>query len=128
MFIIEKLSNSNIFKGICILPPFPRKMGTYVPSFAQKATFELEEINLSERYQDAHTCIALQIAANMEANELFFVGYDGYQEAIITQKERYLMLENEYLFSVASKLNKKLYSLTQTNYKDLKVVPLYQNL
>ena len=124
----EKLSNSNIFKGICILPPFPRKMGTYVPSFAQKATFELEEINLSERYQDAHTCIALQIAANMEANELFFVGYDGYQEAIITQKERYLMLENEYLFSVASKLNKKLYSLTQTNYKDLKVVPLYQNL
>ena len=124
----EKLSNSNIFKGICILPPFPRKMGTYVPSFAQKATFELEEINLSEQYQDAHTCIALQIAANMEANELFFVGYDGYQEAIITQKERYLMLENEYLFSVVSKLNKKLYSLTQTNYKDLKVVPLYQNL
>ncbi len=124
----EKLSDNNIFKGICILPPFPRKMGTYVPSFAQKATFELEDINLSKQYQDAHTCIALQIATNMNANELFFVGYDGYQDAIITQKERYLMLENEYLFSLISKLNKKLYSLTQTNYKDLKIVPLYQNL
>jgi len=112
------------FEGICVLPPYPRKMGTYVPSIIKEKTFELENVNFTDKYKDSHTALALQTALILEAKKAYIAGYDGYMDEVITQKERELTAENNYLFNlVSSKL--KLLSLTPTNYKDIKVQSIY---
>ena len=112
------------FEGVCILPPYPRKMGTYVPAIIKEKTFELENVNLTDKYKDSHTALALQTALILEAQKMYIVGYDGYMNEVVTQKERELTTENNYLFNlISSKL--ELLSLTPTNYKDIKTQSIY---
>ena len=113
------------FKGICVLPPYPRKMGTYVPSVIKEKTFELKNVNFTDKYKDSHTALALQTALILEAQKVYIVGYDGYvMDEVVTQKERELTAENNYLFNlISSKL--ELLSVTPTNYRDIKIQSVY---
>lgn len=114
---LEKtMKDFSTFNGICVLPPFPREMGTYVPSSVKEKTFELELIDFSSKYQDAHTTLAFQIAKNIHPNQLYMVGYDGYDQDTLTKKEMDLNKENEYLFSLARTTFPTIESLTKTNY------------
>jgi 4-hydroxy 2-oxovalerate aldolase len=116
------------FKGICILPPYPRKMGTEVPQFAQNRTYELNLVNFTDNYQDSCTTIALQLAIEMKAKHIFLVGYDGYPNGL-TAKEIDLANENEYIFDKFNQnIKEKLISLTYTVYKNLKTESIYQGL
>lgn len=47
------------FKDFAILPPYPRTMGTEVPDFAMKHTFELSKISFIADYYDSCTTIAI---------------------------------------------------------------------
>jgi 4-hydroxy 2-oxovalerate aldolase len=117
------------FKGQCVLPPFPRKMGTYIPDAVMNKSFELPGIDFSDKLKDSHTALALQTAINLRAQEIFLVGYDGYQENTITQLEKNLSDENEFLFKAFGAHTKTpLTSLTPTNYKDLMVTSVYAYL
>jgi 4-hydroxy 2-oxovalerate aldolase len=58
------------FNGKCILAPFPRKMGTEVPDFAEDSTFELKDIVFTQDYLDSCTAIALQIALDLEVGNI----------------------------------------------------------
>src|SRR5690606_18382565 len=111
--VLDNLSN---FNGLCVLPPYPRKMGTYVPKSVFNKTFELEKIDFAEKLQDAHTTIALQIVQNLGATEVYLVGYDGYSTENISKKELQLINENEYLFEIAKNKFIVFQSLTFTNY------------
>lgn len=118
--------SSKDFKGECILPPYPRKMGTDVPDFAEDKTYELESIDFTDKYLDSCTTIALQIAINMGGN-LYIVGYDGYPGAILSEKEVALTNENMELFNSFARIKGfKLKSLTPTLYPELEVESLYQ--
>src|SRR5690606_14470811 len=88
------LDNVADFNGKCVLPPYPRKMGTYVPKSVYNKTYELEKIDFTTKYIDAHTSLALQVANDIGARELFLVGYDGYASEEITRKELQLINEN----------------------------------
>ena len=115
------------FKGKCILAPFPRKMGTEVPEFAETSTFELRDIAFTKDYLDSCTAIALQIALDLEAKDIFFIGYDGYKGEVLSEKEMDLTNENRTLFSSFKTSSKKpLVSLTDTLYKELEVKSIYQ--
>ncbi|MCT1526940.1 aldolase catalytic domain-containing protein [Sphingobacterium hotanense] len=54
------LPNLSGFNGICVLPPYPRKMGTYVPEEVAAETYELQEVDFADKLKDAHTTLALQ--------------------------------------------------------------------
>ncbi|MGC6413873.1 MAG: hypothetical protein ACON5K_04135 [Bacteroidia bacterium] len=102
----------------CILPPFPRKMGTYIPEIIRNSAYELEAIDFTSHIQDTHTAIALQTAIQLGATTIYLVGYDGYLNGIADKKEMELLLENSKLFSIVRKLKGiKLVSLTPTYYE-----------
>jgi 4-hydroxy 2-oxovalerate aldolase len=120
---MEKVfDNLGSFKGKCILPPFPRKMGTYIPEAIRTLCYELKEINFTDTLTDTHTSIALQTAIDLGAEEALLVGYDGYVDNV-TGLEVALAQENNYLFEqVKNRISIK--SLFPSAYK-LDVVSLY---
>lgn len=124
--VFSGLSN---FEGLCILPPFPRKMGTYVPRSVESRCFELHEIKFTDRLHDSHTALALQTCFQLGVTKIFLVGYDGYQGKTITQLEKTLSDENEFLFDAFAKFSGlKLLALTPTNYRNLPVTSIYAYL
>ncbi|GAB2706117.1 hypothetical protein GCM10027037_35340 [Mucilaginibacter koreensis] len=110
---------------ICILPPFPRKMGTYIPKSVINDSYELGEVNFADSYKDSHTALAVQLAKELQVQDLYVAGYDGYLAQPVLQKEQDLLIENNYLFACAEKHFGKLTSLTFTNYKTLNIQSVY---
>lgn len=124
---LSKTVGEKAFNNICVLPPYPRKMGTDVPEFAVRNTFELGKIEFTTQYPDSCTAIALQIAIDLGAKETYIVGYDGYPGEILSEKEMVLTHENKILFTDYSRfVNKALVSLTPTLYKELEIKSIYQ--
>jgi 4-hydroxy 2-oxovalerate aldolase len=117
------------FKGIGVLPPYPRKMGTDVPDFVRDVTYELSEIEFTKTYFDSCTVVALQLAALYCKKAIFIVGYDGYPGNILSEKEMTLTKENRLFFSdFISFYNRPLISLTPSLYKELYIQSLYQDI
>lgn len=115
------------FNGTCILPPYPRTMGTEVPNYASKYTFELKTIDFVDQYKDSVTTIALQLASNITDRDVYLVGYDGYSGNILSEREASLTQENRTIFLSYKRFAKKeLKSLTPSIYKELKVESVYQ--
>lgn len=115
------------FHGTCVLPPYPRTMGTEVPVYAEKNTVELASIDFCNQYKDSVTTIALQLAMNLTDGEVWAVGYDGYPGNILSEKEMALTNENKSIFNAYQRARgKKLKSLTPSLYKELEVVSIYQ--
>lgn len=115
------------FKDTVILPPYPRTMGTEVPAFAEKNTFELKAIEFINDYKDSSTTIAIQTALNICEGKLYCIGYDGYPGSVLSEKEMALTHENKAIFeAIASVVGNRLTSLTPSLYKELEVVSVYQ--
>ena len=126
---LQQMVDNNNFTGICVLSPYPRLMGTEVPAFAEKQTFELPEITFTSEYQDSCTTIALQTALFLTTKDIEIVGYDGYKGNILSEKEATLTAENRAIFiDYENFKGKKLISLTPTIYKELNVLSIYQFL
>lgn len=115
------------FKDYVILPPYPRTMGTEVPAFAEKNTFELSSIEFINDYKDSSTTIAVQVALNIYAGQIFCIGYDGYPGSILSEKEISLTHENQAIFNAFAKVTgKQIPSLTPSLYKELDIISIYQ--
>lgn len=122
----EVFDFKNKISGKCILPPYPRKMGTYIPIALEDCSYELASVDFTERFEDSHTAIALQTAFELGASKIYFTGYDGYSGETIDQKEQELFLENEYLFSQFQvKYHIPLISITSSLYEGLKQDSVY---
>jgi 4-hydroxy 2-oxovalerate aldolase len=118
---LEKVFNDlGDFNGTCVLPPSPRKMGTYVPSKLMDRVYELEAITFSNLFEDTHTALALQTSLNLGCSTIYLAGYDGYEGVELSQREIELLNENELQFDLFKKgANLDLVSLTSTRYKIL---------
>ena len=115
--------------GQCILPPYPRKMGTEVPAVVSDKTFELNGIDFIEEYHDSVTAIALQLAGILTDGDVLLVGYDGYPGMVLSEKELSLTHENQQIFAAFSRHSGKvLKSLTPTLYNQLQSTSVYQYL
>lgn len=111
----------------CILPPYPRQMGTDVPELEHVKVYELNKVEFSEFFIDSCTAVALQLALDLNANSVYLCGYDGYPNGILSEKESTLSQENRYLFKrFCLYSDKKLISLTPTIYPSLEKQSLYQ--
>jgi len=123
---LEKVfSDLEDFHGQCILPPYPRKMGTYVPDVVRKKTFELAEVDFTGIVNDSHTAIAIQGALQLGAETIYLTGYDGYTGSTIARKDQELFTENSQLFDDVAKKAQCL-SLTPTKYKNIIRSTIYQ--
>jgi 4-hydroxy 2-oxovalerate aldolase len=101
-------------------------MGTYVPPMIANKTKELAAITFTDTLKDTHTTLALQTVIELNVNNVFMVGYDGYEGKELNQKEIELLNENEYLFDAFNKQNgKQMISLTSTKYKNVKKETVY---
>jgi 4-hydroxy 2-oxovalerate aldolase len=111
------------FHGQCVLPPYPREMGTYIPEILGNVSYELQEVNFTDKYKDSHTVLALQVALVLKSKNVFLVGYDGYNNKMITLREQALASENEYTFK-KFQMKVPLISLLPTRYS-LRVESVY---
>lgn len=119
--------NITLSNRIAILPPFPRMMGTYIPSFFNERAFQLPAITFSEVASESVTAIAIQTALNIGVKELQFIGYDGYN-GLVSPNEMELFNENEMLFSKLKETEVQFYSLTPSKYKELPANSIYSFL
>lgn len=119
--------SAELFNAKCVLPPYPRKLGTDVPPYAEQATFELPKIEFTSQYQDSCTTLAIQTALNISEGNIYVVGYDGYPGSILSEKEMALSNENKTLLDEYEKYTgHKLISLTPSLYLELDVKSVYQ--
>jgi len=109
----------NIEKIKCVLPPYPRTMGTYIPSALINNSYELESIKVCDRYQNSHTVLALETAISLGASKIYAVGYDGYSNVNTGKKEQDLFKENEYIFNQFSKSHFSIISLLESDYESM---------
>lgn len=117
------------FNGICVLPPYPRTMGTEVPDYAEQSTFELPNIAFTKSFLDSCTTVALKMAIECKTKDVYIVGYDGYRGEVLSEKEMELSNENRTLFNdFKAFTGLELTSLTPTLYKSLTVKSIYQYL
>lgn len=115
------------FRGTCVLPPYPRTMGTEVPAYAEANTVELASVDFTDQFKDSVTTIALQLAMNLTDGEIFVIGYDGYPGNVLSEKEVALTNENKTIFQAFEEAKgEQLKSLTPSLYKDLEIVSVYQ--
>ena len=104
---------------IAVLPPYPRTMGTYIPNSMKNVSYQLENIQFTEKYQESVTALAIETALRIGGKEIYFAGYDGY-EGDIKKQELELFNENEYLFKQLKKTkNIDPISITPTHYSEL---------
>lgn len=110
---------------ICVLPPYPRKMGTYIPEQIIDKTFELEAISFIDKFSDSPLTLAIQIALDLKIQDLYFIGFDGYNSSI-NQAQYEVALENQEIFDQVAKLNfTNTAFLSPTKYKGLKKDSVY---
>ena len=124
----EVFGDVSNFVGTCILPPYPRKMGTYIPSKLQDHAYELKNISFTDTLKDTHTALAIETARELGLNNLYFVGYDGYGDIPMGKKEQELFSENDLLFEKAIQAGLKLISLTSTSYDKLESDSIFARL
>lgn len=123
--VFDQIDN---FHGTCILPPFPRKMGTFIPEKIRDNSFELNTVSFTSLVNDSHTVLALQTAIELGVTQLYITGYDGYSDAKIGTKEQELFVENETLFKDIATHGLTPVSITPTRYKNLKSDSVYAHL
>jgi len=126
---LEEVFQGKHIKGKCILPPYPRKMGTYIPNSLTDKAYELANVEFTDVFQDSHTALALQSALALSLENIYVTGYDGYSGSSIGEKEQELFLENQYLFDKVNKdYHIELLSLTPTKYSKLKGDSVYSKI
>jgi len=123
--LLNLFDNLEALDIACILPPFPRRMGTYVPEDVVKKSFELQKIDFTDKYHDSPLTVSIQAALDLGIDELYFVGFDGYSSGNTTSNtingtQYELAQENQYIFDKAVSLGlKTIQVLTPTKYKNL---------
>lgn len=119
--------SSEQFKGICVLPPYPRKLGTDVPEYAEKSTFEIASLEFTKGFEDSCTALAIQTALCLCKKNIYVVGYDGYPGSILSEKEVTLNSEARTLFGdFESFTGHRMTSLTNSIYPELNIESIYQ--
>jgi len=99
-------------------------MGTYVPKNFELNSYQLSNIDVTEKYKNSITSLLLQLVKELNASDIMVCGYDGYKGEI-TQHKLELFNENEFLFRHFSENNFILKSITPTLYTSLVSKSIY---
>ena len=120
--------NSNSIDIKLIISPYPREMGTFLPKNYDNNIFELDSYTFTKKYHDSLFAIALQLALDVNANNVNLVGFDGYNfdpsndVSPLTDENQYL-IDNFNLKSII-----KINSFTPTQYKNTSTQSIFCNI
>lgn len=113
---LEKfLKTVDLKNRLFVIPPKHISAFNFVPMAYLKKTYELEHIDFTDNLKTSATAMAIQIAFQLTAKELFLTGYDGYGESV-TKDQLELFDENQILFNNLKNGQPKLTALTPTLY------------
>lgn len=111
-----------------VYPPHPRKMGTLIPKKTMALSYELPSINFTKASDDSPLAIAIQLAINLEVDNVYFIGFDGY-DTNINKSQFKLVQENQNVILDFLKIeNIEVRSLTPSKYQKLKHSSIYSLL
>lgn len=126
--LLQQLGDFSKIKQVCVYPPFPRPMGTTMPSAIQRLSKELEAISFTSATSDSPLALGIQIALDLGAKEIFLVGFDGY-DVNINQNQFLMAHENQKVIDDAVKIiGVSVKSVTPTKYKNIEVLSIYSFL
>lgn len=112
---------------LCILPPYPRKMGTYIPKSIETKSYELKEINFIDKFHDSPLTLAIQTAIDLGVSDVEFVGFDGYGDSMNSSLYE-LSMENQIVFDNIYNTFKQVEFLTPTLYKNIPLNSIFSYL
>lgn len=123
---MESAFSGKIPKNIIgLLPPYPRKMGTYIPNFIRENSFQLPQNRFKGSSSENITSVVLELCYLIEPQEIFIAGYDGYSFSV-TNNQLELFNENKDLFGQVKHFGIK--SITPTKYEELLESSIYSLL
>ena len=122
------LPGSDDFSALCVLPPYPRDMGTYIPPHFENRSYEIPKFQHDSFPENSPTALALETAKFFDVADIFAAGYDGYSDALMGEKEQALFAENNEIFKTFTNDSINLVSITPTKYDELPVVSVYSLL
>jgi len=126
--LIEAIERIDLSNKKFIYPPHPRKMGTLVPEQTILSSYQLPNIDFTKVSNDSPLAIAIQLALNLQAVNIYFIGFDGY-DTNINKSQFKLVQENQKVFSDLLNIeNVKVSSLTPSKYENLKNSSIYSLL
>lgn len=108
-----------------VLPPYPRKMGTYIPEQLSSFSFELIQNRFGKEFIENITSTVLELSLQIQPENLFSVGYDGYNGQM-SQIQAELFHENNLLFKSIEDV--EIVSLTPSLYDGLNHTSIYKIL
>lgn len=123
--LADSVKDYSLLNGICVYPPYPRKMGTQIPKELVKVSTELASINFTNVSEDSPLALSIQTALDIGANELFFIGFDGYKNEI-NNTQLLMTQENQKILDDLKLINDtKSIFLAPTRYKNVKINSVY---
>lgn len=126
--LLEFVSGVDVSNKKFVYPPHPRKMGTLIPEKTMSSSYELSTIDFTKVTDDSPLAIAIQIAINLEADNIYFIGFDGY-DTNINKSQFKLVQENQNVFLDLLKIeNIEVRSLAPSKYEMLKFTSIYSLL
>ena len=126
--LLKTIEDLSKVKETCVYPPFPRKMGTTIPSAIEPVSKELEAITFTEASNDSPLALAIQTALDLGVNYILMAGFDGY-DTTIDQTQFVLAQENQNIINDLIKLkNISVMAITPTKYKNISETSIYSLL
>ena len=126
--LLKQIGDFSKIDQTCIYPPYPRPMGTTVPVGIQELAKELETITFTNATSDSPMALAIQVALDLGAKEIYLVGFDGY-DVNINQNQFVIAHENQKVIDDAVQISEvEVKMLTPTKYKNIEVLSIYSLL
>ena len=126
--LLDSIKDLNISNKKFVYPPHPRKMGTLIPKETLSSSFQLSNIDFTKASLDSPLAIAIQLAINLNASNIYFIGFDGY-DTKINKGQFKLVQENQNVFYDLLKIkNIQVQTLTPTKYENLENASIYSLL
>ncbi|PHQ28289.1 aldolase catalytic domain-containing protein [Leeuwenhoekiella nanhaiensis] len=124
--VFQVIDSNQIDSKYFVYPPFPRKMGVSIPDNITAQAYELAELQFTEVDTDSPMAIAIQTALNLGVDDIYFIGFDGY-DVNINQNQFVIANENQKIINdlIAYKKHLNICSLTPTKYENLKLNSIY---
>tara|TARA_B100000787_G_C16192841_1_gene298594 strand:- start:1288 stop:2826 length:1539 start_codon:yes stop_codon:yes gene_type:complete len=126
--LLEGVKGVDISNKKFVYPPNPRKMGTLIPEEIIPFSFELPNVKFTNASNDSPLSLAIQLSINLKVDNLYFIGFDGY-DTNINKSQFKLVQENQNIFADLLKIETiEVCSLTPSKYDKLKHSSIYSLL
>lgn len=126
--LLDAVEGIDLSNKSFIYPPHPRKMGTLIPKETMSSSFELPFIDFTKVSDDSPLVIAIQLAINMKADNIKFIGFDGYDTNINNNQFKLVQENQNVFFDLFNYKDIEVSTLTPSKYEKLKHSSIYSLL